>query len=306
VKILLFGSTGQVGRNLQRSLAKLGDLVALSTAGGPLCGDLRNHAGIRSTVLQVRPDIVVNAGAYTAVDRAEDEPQLAFAINAEAPGVLAAACSEIGAWLVHYSTDYVYDGSGERPWREEDPAQPLNVYGRSKLAGDVAVAQRTPRHLILRTGWVFDAAGHNFARTILRAAAEREALQVVNDQWGAPTSAALLAEVTAHLLAGLAGRVGDPGRAGVYHVAPAGFTTWHEYAVTLVHEALASGMRLRVQPDQIAAVPSSARPARARRPLNTRLDTERLRLTWNLDLPPWQDAVRNLVRSLADDRTITR
>lgn len=299
MKILLFGSRGQVGWQLRRSLAVLGEVVPLERDSAPLCGDLGQPEGIAAAVASVRPDVVVNAAAYTAVDRAEDEPDLAFAINAAACESLARASAAVGAWLVHLSSDYVYDGSGERPWREDDSTGPLGVYGRSKLAGDLAVAQASPRHLILRTSWVFDSWGSNFAKTILRAAQARESLDVVADQWGAPTRAALIADVAAHALRNIATASDPQALAGTYHVAAAGFTTWHGYAQLLLQEAQSLGLPLRATPEAVAAVPSSAYPTRARRPLNSRLDTSRLRHTFGLSLPAWQDGVRAVVAELA-------
>ena len=203
MKILLLGRGGQVGWELQRSLAVLGELVALdfdATANPEgLCGDFSNLVGLAETVRQVAPDVIVNAAAHTAVDKAEAEPALARLLNAQAPGVLAAEAQKLGAWLVHYSTDYVFDGSGTRAWRETDATGPLSVYGQTKLEGETAVATCT-RHLTLRTSWVYAARGGNFAKTMLRLAAQREALTVINDQFGAPTSAELLADVTAHAL----------------------------------------------------------------------------------------------------------
>jgi dTDP-4-dehydrorhamnose reductase len=299
MKILLFGGDGQVGWQLRRSLSVLGDVVAPGKAGGALCGDLRDARGLRATVEAVAPDAVVNAAAYTAVDKAEDDSEAAFAVNAQACEVLAAASARAGAWLVHYSSDYVYDGQGERPWRETDPTAPLGVYGRSKRAGDQAVAAGNPLHLVLRTSWVYDSWGQNFARSILKAAQARDELTVVADQWGAPTRAALLADVTAHVLRN-ARAAPDPGAlSGTYHVAPQGFTNWHEYAVLLLREAQARGMKLRATPDKVKPIPSSAYPVRATRPRNSRLDTSKLRETFQLALPPWQDGVRAVVAELA-------
>jgi dTDP-4-dehydrorhamnose reductase len=297
MKILLFGSSGQVGWQLRRSLAVLGEVVALDRRSPG--GDLGQPAQAAATVAEVRPDIVVNAAAYTAVDRAEDEPGIASAINGQACGALAEATRAIGGWLVHYSSDYVYPGTGERPWREDDTPQPLSAYGRSKLAGDLAIAAANPRHLILRTSWVFDTWGQNFAKSILRAAATRDELTVVADQWGAPTRAALIADVTAHTLRAIRGAAQPESLAGVYHLAASGFTTWHAYATLLVQEATAQGLALRATPDRVRAIATSDYPAKAPRPANSRLDTTRLRTTFGLHLPPWQDGVRAVVAELA-------
>lgn len=294
MKILLLGANGQLGWQLRRSLCVVGDVTALHRASTPLCGDLARPEELARAVDALRPDVIVNAAAYTAVDRAESERDAAFAINAAACSVLAEAAQRCGAWLVHYSTDYVFDGSGQRPWRETDPTAPLNVYGSSKLAGERAVAQGCERHLILRTSWVFDSWGQNFLKSILRAAARQDSLKVVNDQWGAPTRAALVADVTAHILRQL-----QPQASGTYHVAAAGATTWHEYAVLAVAHARECGMPLKASPETISAISSSEYPQAAPRPHNSRLDTGRLRATFGVTLPQWQDGVRAVVAELA-------
>lgn len=299
MKILLFGADGQVGWQLRRSLSVLGEVVAPAKSGGGLCGDLRDARGLQATVEAVAPDAVVNAAAYTAVDQAEGDEAGAFAVNAQACEALAAASARAGAWLVHFSSDYVYDGQGERPWRESDATGPLGVYGRSKLAGDHAVMQGNPRHLVLRTSWVFDSWGNNFARSILKAAMARDELAVVADQWGAPTRAALLADVTAHALRTIRAAGQPQDFAGLYHAAPAGFTNWHEYATLVVRHARELGLALRCTPDNVRPIPSSAYPVRATRPKNSRLDTTRLREKFQLALPPWQDGVRAVVAELA-------
>lgn len=299
MKILLFGSTGQVGWQLRRSLAVLGEVIALDRhAEG---GDLGDLTAIAAKVAAVRPDVVVNAAAYTAVDRAEDEPRAAAALNEHAPRVLAEASREAGAWLVHYSSDYVYPGTGDRPWREDDEPAPLSVYGRSKLAGDRAVAAGNPRHLVFRTSWIYDSFGQNFAKSILKAAAARDELKVVADQWGAPTRAALIADVTAHAVR-VATSAGSGAHAGVYHVAAEGATTWHEYATLLVSEAARLGMPLRTTAARVLPIATGEYPAKARRPANSRLDTARLRSTFGLMLPPWQDGARAVVAELAHHR----
>jgi dTDP-4-dehydrorhamnose reductase len=295
MKILLFGKGGQVGWELQRSLAPLGQIVALDFEGeGSLCGDFSNLEGLASCVRAVAPDVIVNAAAHTAVDKAESEPELAATINALAPGVLAAEADRLGAWLVHYSTDYVFDGSGDTPWREGDPTGPLGVYGRSKLAGEQAVA-RCARHLIFRTSWVFAARGNNFARTMLRLASERDQLQVVADQIGAPTGAELLADVTAHAIRSVQQR---PHLAGLYHLVPAGETSWHGYARHVIEYARQAGQAIRVAPEAIIAVPSSAYPVPAPRPHNSRLDTRKLRAAFDLILPDWQLGVDRMLMEI--------
>jgi dTDP-4-dehydrorhamnose reductase len=293
MKILLLGANGQLGWQLRRSLAVVGDVTPLHRASAPMCGDLSRPEELARTVEAVRPDAIVNAAAYTAVDRAETERDAAFAVNAAACEVLAGAAQRCGAWLVHYSTDYVFDGTGERPWTETDPTSPINVYGSSKLAGEQAV-RKCERHLILRTSWVFDSWGQNFLKSILRAAAQLDTLKVVNDQWGAPTRAALIADATAHILPRLA-----PPSSGTYHLAAAGATTWHEYAVLAVAHARECGMPLKASPQTISPIPSSEYPQAAARPRNSRLDTGRLRETFGVKLPPWQDGVRAVAAELS-------
>ncbi len=298
MKILLFGRGGQVGWELQRSLAVLGELVALdfdaAANPGQLCGDFSNPAGLAETVRKVAPAVIVNAAAHTAVDKAESQPELALCLNALAPGVLATEAQKLGAWLVHYSTDYVFDGSGDTPWCEDDPKGPLNVYGRTKLEGEALVAA-CPRHLILRTSWVYGARGGNFAKTMLKLGQEREALSVINDQFGAPTSAELLADVTAHAL-----RVAmaQPALAGLYHCAADGETSWYAYACYVLAQAQQLGWALQAGPGRVTAVPSAHYPAPARRPLNSRLNTTRLRLAFDLHLPPWQVQVRRMLEEI--------
>ncbi|HEY0822622.1 MAG TPA: dTDP-4-dehydrorhamnose reductase [Ramlibacter sp.] len=296
MKILLFGRNGQVGWELQRSLAPLGELVALDRAGeGGLCGDLADPAGVARTVAQVRPDLIVNAAAYTAVDKAEADAEQARTVNARAPAAIAQAAAEGGAALVHYSTDYVFDGSGTRPWREGDATGPLSVYGRTKLEGEQAVAQALPRHLVLRTSWVYGARGGNFAKTMLRLAREREELKVVDDQVGAPTGADLLADVTAHAVRGwMAGQA--PG--GIFHVAAGGETSWHGYARFVVARARQAGQVLKADADRVLPIPSSAFPVPARRPHNSRLDTSRFRAAFGLVLPPWEQGVARMLQEI--------
>ena len=296
LKILLLGCNGQVGWELQRSLAVLGEVVALGSAPATgtddLCGDLANLDGLARTVRQVAPDIIVNAAAYTAVDRAEAEPERAHAINALAPGVLALQAQRLGAWLVHYSTDYVFDGSGSTPWKEDDRCAPLSVYGRSKREGELAVAA-CAKHLILRTSWVYAARGGNFAKTMLRLAAERESLTVIDDQIGAPTSAELLADVTAHALRAALAR---PELAGTYHCAADGQTSWRGYAQFVLTQAHAMGLALKAGPSQVQATSTAQYPTPAQRPLNSRLDTEKLRSAFSLHLPLWQIGVQRMLQ----------
>ncbi len=294
--ILLLGKNGQVGWELQRSLAPLGELVALDRHGADgLCGDLNDLDGLAATVRAVRPAVIVNAAAHTAVDRAESEPELAHRLNAEAPAVLAREAAASGALLVHYSTDYVFDGSGDAPWAEDAPTGPLSVYGRTKLAGEQAIRQAGGAHLILRTSWVYAARGGNFAKTMLRLAAERERMTVIDDQWGAPTGAELIADVTAHAVRQLRARPQD---AGTYHLAAAGATTWFEYAKYVLDRAQQAPAAMKFVVNEVAPIPTSAYPTPARRPLNSRLDMRRLQATFGVRLPPWQDGVRRMLAEI--------
>lgn len=294
MKLLLLGRDGQVGWELQRALAPLGDVTALDVdSPPPLTARFDDPASLAATVRAVRPDVIVNAAAHTAVDRAESEPDFAMRINSEAPGVLASEAKAIGALLVHYSTDYVFDGNGEAPWREDAPTGPLSVYGRTKLAGEDAIRASGCRHLILRTSWVYAARGANFAKTMLKLAAERERLSVVADQHGAPTGAELLADLTAHTI--VATRR-DPSLSGTYHAVASGETSWHGYAEHVIAAARAAGTPLRVA--RIDAVPSSAYPAPAPRPKNSRLDTTKLRTAFGLRLPSWQEGVDRMLAEI--------
>ena len=295
MKVLLFGKGGQVGWELQRSLAPLGQLVALDFDSTELHADFSRPDALAATVEAVRPDVIVNAAAHTAVDKAESEPDLARALNATSPGVVAAAAQRIGALMVHYSTDYVFDGSGERPWKEADTTGPLSVYGRTKLEGEQLVAAHCARHLIFRTSWVYAARGGNFAKTMLRLARERERLTVIDDQFGAPTGAELLADVTAHAIRDT---LREPAKAGLYHLVADGVTSWHGYARFVLEQAQAAGVELKAGPQAVEAVPTSAFPTPAQRPGNSRLDTSRLRETFGLHLPAWQDGVARMLREV--------
>jgi len=298
MKILLLGMNGQVGWELQRSLAPLGELVALDfDSPGPLAADFTQPEALAATLRAVAPQVIVNAAAHTAVDKAEAEPELARTINAKAPAVLAREAHVLGAWLVHYSTDYVFDGSGTGPWSEDSPTGPLSVYGRTKLEGEQALRASGCQHLILRTSWVYAARGGNFARTMLRLAAERDRLSVIDDQIGAPTGAELLADITAHALRAV---LAQPDLGGTYHAVAGGHTSWHGYASHVIEFARAAGQSVRVKAQDIAAVPTSAFPTPAQRPRNSRLDTHKLQQAFGLNLPDWRSGVDRMLREVLD------
>ena len=289
MKILLLGCQGQVGWELQRALSPLGEVVALGRRDKHgLCGDLQRPDALAKTIQTVAPNVIVNAAAYTAVDQAEIEPEIAHAINAAGPGVLAAEAEKLGAWLVHYSTDYVFDGTGSRPWREDDQTAPLNVYGRTKRDGEQAIQESRCRYLIFRTSWVYAARGTNFIRTMLRLAGERDALQVINDQHGAPTGAALIADVTAQALRQA---IRQPELVGLYHLSAAGETTWHGYASRIIEQARRAGWPVKVAEQSITPVTTDAFPVKARRPSNSRLDCTKLEQAFDLRMPIWEQGV---------------
>ena len=293
MKILLLGKNGQVGWELQRSLAPLGKLLACDVdSPPPLKADFSQPESLAALVRAVRPEVIVNAAAYTAVDQAESEPERAGALNAAAPGVLAREAAALRALLVHYSTDYVFDGSGSAPRAESAATGPLSVYGRTKLEGERLVAASGCRHLILRTSWVYSARGGNFARTMLRLAAEREELKVVDDQIGAPTGADLLADVTAHALRAVQA---DPACCGLYHCVASGETSWHGYARFVIESARAHGHVLKMAPDAVRPVSTRDYPTVAARPLNSRLDTRRLQRAFGLVLPHWRVGVERML-----------
>lgn len=294
MKILLLGKNGQVGWELQRSLSILGELVALDRHS-ELCGDLSQPERLADTVRALRPDVIVNAAAHTAVDKAESEVDLARTLNAIAPMVLAQAAAEIGAWLVHYSTDYVFDGSGDVPWQENDITGPLGVYGQTKLEGEQAITASGCRHLILRTSWVYAARGGNFAKTMLRLAQERERLTVIDDQHGTPTGADLIADMTAHAIRGA---LLKPELSGLYHLVAGGETTWHGYASHVIARARELRPDMPWKVGEIAPVPTSAFPTPTKRPLNSRLNTQKLQQTFGLKLPHWQQGVDRLLAEI--------
>jgi dTDP-4-dehydrorhamnose reductase len=305
VKVLLLGKNGQLGWELQRSLAVLGDLIACDfDSPPPWRADFTDADSLAALVRAAAPDLIVNSAAHTAVDKAESEPDLALAINATAVGVLAREAKARGTWLVHYSTDYVFDGSGSAPWSEDATPGPLSVYGRTKLAGEEAVRASGCRHLIFRTSWVYAARGGNFARTMLQLARSRESLAVIDDQVGAPTGAELLADITVHAWRAAAAQ---PELAGTYHAVAAGETSWHGYARHVIEFARAQGEPIRVGTDAVKPIPTSAYPQAATRPKNSRLDTSKLRGAFGLTLPPWQSGVeRMLSEVLSRERNDTR
>ena len=293
MKILLLGKNGQVGWELQRSLALLGDVVALDfDSPGPLRADFTQPDSLAATVQAVAPDVIVNAAAHTAVDRAESEPELARTINATGPAVLAREAAARGAWLVHYSTDYVFDGSGDHYRDEDAPTGPLNIYGRTKLEGEQAIRASGCRHLILRTSWVYGARGANFARTMLKLAQERDHLRVIDDQIGAPTGADLLADLTAHMVR--AARC-QAELSGTYHAVAGGETSWHGYARHVIALARRSTTPIKVRADGIEPVPTSAFPTPAKRPANSRLTTTKLCRTFGFELPEWRIGVERFM-----------
>lgn len=294
MKLLLTGSNGQVGFELQRALAPLGELIALDRS---LC-DLAQPESIREAVRLHAPDFIVNAAAYTAVDRAESDSEAAYAVNTEALHVLGDEAARCGARVIHYSTDYVFDGSKAEPYTEDDELCPVNVYGASKAAGEVALRETCPDHLILRTSWVFGVHGANFVKTMLRLAAERERLNVVNDQFGAPTSAALIADVTAQIITRVVGTPMGKAPFGTYHLTAGGVASWYDLADFVITSARASGRTLKLPSGALQGIPTSDYPTPARRPVNSRLSTERLRQTFGLYLPDWRVGAAHVLTQL--------
>lgn len=298
-KILITGTDGQVGFELTRTLAPLGVIKALMRADL----DLGDEDALRALLDSEKPDIIVNPAAYTAVDKAESDVAAAYAVNERAPAVMAQWAAAHGAFMVHYSTDYVFEGSGETPYVEDDAVAPQSVYGASKEKGEQAVRATLPEHFIFRTSWVFGAYGANFLKTMLRLMQERETLNVVADQIGAPTSAALLADVTSHVVRDTwqKRQLNESVDYGTYHLVAGGETSWHGYAQYVGQLAQAAGVPLKVTPEAIGAIPSSAYPTPAKRPLNSRLNTEKLQNTFGLRLPDWQEGVRRVFQLITQD-----
>jgi dTDP-4-dehydrorhamnose reductase len=290
-RFLLFGADGQVGWELQRAFAPFGEVQRLTQAEV----DLTDAVNLRAAIRAASPSVILNAAAYTAVDKAEAEPDVARAVNATAPAVMAEEAKALGAWLVHYSTDYVFDGTKAGTYTEADPANPKSVYGRTKWEGEQAIAASGALHLILRTSWVFGPHGGNFLKTMLRLAQEREELSVVADQIGAPTSAELLADVTAHAVRAVLDRKLE---GGLYHLSAAGEISWHGYATFVVTEALKLGAELKLAPERIRAIPTEQYPLPAPRPKNSRLDCGRVGAALDLELPDWRWHVRRTLMEI--------
>ena len=293
MKILVTGKNGQVGFELMRTLAPLGTVVGV---GVKEC-DLAQSAAIDALLERVRPDIIVNPAAYTEVDKAESQPTIAHAVNAQAPKLLARYAARHNIPIIHFSTDYVFDGKKDGPYTEEDEAKPTSVYGKTKWLGEEAVRKLAAKHIIIRTSWVFGSHGVNFLKTMLKLAAERDKLSVVSDQYGAPTSARMLAEAVAQIITEL----GEPGsyrKYGTYHVAARGETSWHGYAQVVVERAIKLGLDLKISPKEIKPITTKEYPMPAPRPANSRLDTTKVSMTFSVSLPKWQDEVEKVIQEL--------
>jgi len=299
MKILLFGKAGQVGWELERSLAVLGDVTVLGSRSQEMCGDLKDLAGIRQSIQTIRPDVIVNAAAQTAVDKMESLPELAHLVNAQAPAAIAEEAKTLNALMVHYSTDYVFDGSGNLPRLETDQTNPISVYGESKLEAEKAIIKSGCDYLIFRTSWVYAARGRNFAKTMFRLAKERESLSVIEDQIGAPTGADLIADITAHVIPVV---MKDNSLTGIYHLVASGEVSWHGYASFVLDYCRARGIEFMAPPEAVLPVPTTEFPTPAARPLNSRLDTSKLQKTFNLNLPNWQSGVVHMLDEFLERR----
>ncbi len=298
MSILLLGANGQLGHQLSIELLALGPVNALTRAHADLSDPVHLRDALENATALFVPDVIVNAAAFTAVDKAETDTDQAMAVNAQSAAVLAEFAQSVGACLVHYSTDYVFDGSGTRPWAEGDAVAPMSVYGQTKHLGEQAIAKTCKKHLVLRTSWVVGSHGGNFLKTMLRLAAERDSLRVVADQVGVPTSTQLLADTTVALLRAMQGANADDERWGMYHLAPAGETTWHGYAQHVVAGALARGAKLKVGVKDVYPISTAEYPLTATRPLNSRLNTEKIQRTFGLSLPSWQQGVDAILDEL--------
>jgi dTDP-4-dehydrorhamnose reductase len=294
MKILLTGKNGQVGFELQRTLAPLGEIRAVDVAD---C-NLADENAIRQLVQTFRPDLIINPAAYTAVDKAESDPALAAAINTRAPAIFGEEAEKLGAWVIHYSTDYVFDGAKQGHYTETDPTNPQSIYGKTKRDGELALQQSGAKHLILRTSWVVGAHGANFTKTMLRLAAERDTLNVVADQYGAPTSAALLADITAHLVRQYQREGKQSFPFGTYHLVASGETNWCDYARFVIREAHKAGKALKARPESIHPITTADYPLPAPRPANSRLDTSHFRTTFGLKLPDWEEGVDHILQQI--------
>lgn len=293
MNILLFGKNGQVGWELQRALAPLGHVTALDFQSKEYCGDFSNPEGVAETVRRIKPDVIVNAAAHTAVDKAESEVEFASLLNAKSVEAIAREAAKIDAWVVHYSTDYVFPGDGNKPWVETDKTAPLNVYGQTKLDGENALSANCPKHLIFRTSWVYAGKGNNFAKTMLNLAKTRDELSIINDQFGAPTGAELLADCTAHAIRTA---LTNPQVAGLYHLVAGGETCWHDYAALIFAEAREAGIELALT--KLNPVATESFPTPAKRPHNSRLNTEKFQRTFGLVLPHWEQGVKRMLAEL--------
>jgi len=294
MKILILGKNGQLGWELQRSLAILGEVIALDRQGSDgLSGNLSNLKGLEKTVLDLKPNVIVNAAAYTSVDEAESDTQLAQLVNSDAPALLAKLSKQLGILLVHYSTDYVFNGAGDMPWVEGQEVDPLSVYGSTKACGEQAIQSSGCEYLIFRTSWVFASKGNNFVKTMLRLASVRDSLNVITDQVGSPTSAELIADVTAHVIPKALNAVG---RSGIYHLTASGEVSWYEYACYVIDQARNMGHSLQVV--KVNPIPTSEYPTPAIRPLNSRLNCAKLRNTFDLHLPDWKVGVNRMLQEI--------
>jgi dTDP-4-dehydrorhamnose reductase len=304
--IVVFGSRGQVGQALVEALGECPTHVFLHRESQDYCGELANLAGITETLMELKPEIIINAAAYTAVDRAESEAEQAFAINAHAAGAIAQIAAKINALLVHYSTDYVFSGAGSRPWAETDACQPLSVYGKSKHAGEEMIQRSGARHFVLRTSWVYSHHGSNFLKTMLRLAESREEIRVVDDQWGVPTHARLLAETALDLInlatPGFGSASGSVPPSGIYHCAPAGETNWFEYARLVINTAKTAGTASSCK--SLIPISTAEYPTAAQRPINSRLDTQKLKQVLGSKLPDWQEDVITTVHQVLDSQQL--